>query len=59
MLAVPPAAELVSASILDSILCQIRLLPIGVRGRQHGECHIGMTTEEDSENERQQQSRSE
>ena len=52
-------AELVNASILDSNLCRIRLLPIGVRGRQHDECHIGMTTEEDGEDDRQQQSCSE
>ena len=42
-----------------SNLCQIRLLPIGVRDRQHDECHISMTTEEDGEDERQQQSCSE
>jgi hypothetical protein len=47
------AAERVNASILDSHLCQIRLLPIGVRRRQHEQCHIGMTAEEDGEDERQ------
>jgi hypothetical protein len=52
-------AELVVASIPASNLYQVRLLPISVRGRQHDECHIGMTTEEDSEDERQQQSCSE
>ena len=52
-------AELVNASILHSNLCRIRLLPIGVRGRQHDECHISMTTEEDGEDDRQQQSCSE
>ncbi|WP_426528063.1 hypothetical protein [Bradyrhizobium sp. McL0615] len=53
------AAELVNASILDSNLCRIRLLPIGVRGRQHDECRISMTTEEDGDDDRQQQSCSE
>jgi len=52
-------AELVDASIPVSNVCQIRLPPIGVRGRQHDECHIGMTAEEDGEDDRQQQSCSE
>jgi hypothetical protein len=52
-------AELVNASILVSDLYQVRLLPIGVRGRQHDQCHIGMTTEEGGEDDRQQQSCSE
>lgn len=52
-------AELVDASILVSNVRQVRLLPIGVRGRQHDESHIGMTAEEDGEDDRQQQSCSE
>jgi hypothetical protein len=52
-------AELVDASILVSSLRLIRLLPIGMRGRQHDECHIGMTAKEDGEDDRQQQSCSE
>jgi hypothetical protein len=52
-------AELADASILVSKLRQVRLLPIGVRGRQHDESHTGMTAEEDGEADRQQQSCSE
>jgi hypothetical protein len=63
MLAMPShamaEAELVDASILVSNLRLIRLLPVGVRGRQHDECHIGMTAKEDGEDDRQQQSCSE
>ena len=52
-------AERVDASILVSDLYQERLLPIGVRGLQHDQCHIGVTAEEDGEDDRQQQSCSE
>ena len=39
-------AELVDASILVSNVRQVRLLPIGVRGRQHDESHIGQSCSE-------------